>query len=985
MKKMLVFLFAAALISFSAIDLSLTVRDCLAGSKKIDVLFTLDRSQSMSMYLDRFLGGSEAFFSRMNALGVDYHIALTVEDDGCIVGADCYIDSSFSLSNAVAAFQTMAAFSGLSANCERGFTLAEAALNPLQAGPGGCNEGFLRSDAALALVHISDEPEQSEEVSEQPYTYYVDLFQSLKPYADDVVINAIAGDYPTGCGAAMPGTGYYEATRATGGVFLSICAPDWTSHYEMLADAIVEQVLPIPGDINRDDQVDTADAVLALQAMVALGSSPAPDLRAEIDGDLRAGMAEALYALRRAAAPGGLPVMQIHPESLFLSLNRTEDTAMISNNGGGSLSWAADAPVLPSWIGGINPPSGEVAGGQSMTVTISVSRSGLDPSQTHHASIPIRSNAGDGSIEITLGFENGWSRSIGFGDGDADYHANAIQQTEDGGYILIYESLFGSEGGYDYGIAKIGADGSLMWDKGWGGSSGDAPKAVIQTKDGGYLVAGNSYSFRTGDRYCDIVLVKLDANGNLLWQKHYGGSGTDTVSSLAPVADPAGRTDGYILAASTNTSGDGGYDAWVLRLQSDGGILWQRTYGASENEFGRAITSTADGGFVLAADTLSFGAGSRDVWLLKLEKDGNVTWEKAYGGSGSETPYSVVRATGGGVVVGASTSSFVTGAGDDENFWAFHIDENGDLVWQFSYGGPGSDVLRDLRRTPDGGYILAGWSDSFGMAFLNTVYNDAWLVKIDASGALQWQKNYNKPQFYEEEIVNLSDWAYAVVPARDGGYAVSGDTDWEDAGRNSDVWIFKVNGSGELGCGIETDTTGTADGGHPVSITESNTYLAGETGALPGNTSGSLYAIHPEVFVHCGPETSPQLTEIEIIPTTPYGGYVTGAPFNWPDGGFTNQFQIICTYSNGDTVGTDPSSATWQSDSEAAGISAGGLLVSGNVQADTAATITATIGDVSATSSPNNEPCSKPRGSLCRIIMTGGGIGAPATLHTKSL
>ena len=165
-------------------------------------------------------------------MDVDYHVAVAVEDDGCVLGSDAYIDNTFSLSDAESTFETQAdiylTLGTYGANTERGFSLAEAASRRPTSDSGGCNDGLYREEAALAIVHVSDEPEQSV----NPYTYYVSLFQGMKADPDDVVIHAVAGDYPGGCGSAQAGTGYYEATVATGGLFLSICATDWGSHLE---------------------------------------------------------------------------------------------------------------------------------------------------------------------------------------------------------------------------------------------------------------------------------------------------------------------------------------------------------------------------------------------------------------------------------------------------------------------------------------------------------------------------------------------------------------------------------------------------------------------------------------------------------------------------------------------------------------------------------------------------------------------------------
>jgi hypothetical protein len=200
---------------------------------RADILFAVDRSCSMNDDIDAMAGSFSALTTTLGGLDADYHVAATVEDDGCINGADLWIDDTFSASDARTALTAMLNLgASYSSNTERQFTLLQSALEA-SADPSGCNWGLVRPDASLNLVGVSDEPEQSV----NDYTYYVSLFQSLKANPDDVRIHAIGGDYPGGCGSAAAYTGFYEATVATGGLYLSICASDWTSHMEALAEA----------------------------------------------------------------------------------------------------------------------------------------------------------------------------------------------------------------------------------------------------------------------------------------------------------------------------------------------------------------------------------------------------------------------------------------------------------------------------------------------------------------------------------------------------------------------------------------------------------------------------------------------------------------------------------------------------------------------------------------------------------------------------
>ena len=199
-----------------------------------DIAFSVDWSGSMYDDVANVGANFTTFINTLSGLEADYHVTGWIRDDGCVVGSDVYIDDTYSTSDAEDTFRTMLAIdsngSGSGMYTESLFTIFEAGL--AETGSGDCNDGFLRDDAKLSLVGVSDEPEQSI----NPYAYYISAFQAYKSDPDDVVVNAVAGDYPSGCGSAMAGTGYYEATVATGGLFLSICSTDFASHLESLAE-----------------------------------------------------------------------------------------------------------------------------------------------------------------------------------------------------------------------------------------------------------------------------------------------------------------------------------------------------------------------------------------------------------------------------------------------------------------------------------------------------------------------------------------------------------------------------------------------------------------------------------------------------------------------------------------------------------------------------------------------------------------------------
>jgi hypothetical protein len=257
-----------------------------------------------------------------------------------------------------------------------------------------------------------------------------------------------------------------------------------------------------------------------------------------------------------------------------------------------------------------------------------------------------------------------WQKTFG---GNGDDGAYSIQQTNDGGYIVVgYTSSFGVEN-WDIYVIKLDANGNKVWEKTFGGSGWDDAYSIQQTDDGGYIVAGVTYSFGTGGY--DVYIIKLDANGNKLWETTYGGSIDDYAFSIQQTTD-----GGYIVAGYTNSFGAGKSDIYIIKLDSKGNKIWQKIYGGSEDDVASSIQQTTDRGFVVAGYTESFGAGRRDVYVIKLDAYGNKIWEKTFGGSDWDCAYSIQQTSDGGYIVAGETNSF--GAGD-YNVYVIKFDENG--------------------------------------------------------------------------------------------------------------------------------------------------------------------------------------------------------------------------------------------------------------------------------------------------------------------
>ncbi|MCD4749124.1 MAG: hypothetical protein K8R59_07105, partial [Thermoanaerobaculales bacterium] len=224
------------------------------------------------------------------------------------------------------------------------------------------------------------------------------------------------------------------------------------------------------------------------------------------------------------------------------------------------------------------------------------------------------------SIGVTSAYgELFWAKTYGGSESDFAY---SIQKTNDTGFIVAGHTYTFGAGSSDYWILKLDTNGVVEWQKTYGESSADYAGFIQQTNDGGYVVAGENWS------YFDCWVLKLDSSGTVEWQKVYGGSEQDRVNCIQQTTD-----GGYIVCGFTSSYGAGNADYWVLKLDSSGNIEWQKAYGRSDSDYARSIQQTSDGGYIVAGFIDAYGAGSPDYWVLKLDSSGNIEWQKTYGGS----------------------------------------------------------------------------------------------------------------------------------------------------------------------------------------------------------------------------------------------------------------------------------------------------------------------------------------------------------------
>ncbi|MDR2351801.1 MAG: T9SS C-terminal target domain-containing protein [Deltaproteobacteria bacterium] len=402
-----------------------------------------------------------------------------------------------------------------------------------------------------------------------------------------------------------------------------------------------------------------------------------------------------------------------------------------------------------------------------------------------------------------------WQKLFGGSESDS---ALSIQQTSDGGYIIAGYSdsndgdVTGNHGKDDYWIVKLDSMGTLKCQKSFGGSEIDQAYSIHQTSDGGYIIAGYSSSYDgdvTGNHaYEDYWIVKLNSLGTLQWQKSLGGNGTDRAYSIQQTSD-----GGYIIAGISNSNnGDvtGDHmkgDYWIVKLDSLGTLQWQKSFGGSRRDFAYCIQQTSDGGYIIAGESWSNDGdvtgnhGKGDYWIVKLDSLGILQWQKSFGGSNQDFPYSIQQTSDGGYIVAGeswSNDGDVTGNHRQQNYWIVKLDSLGILQWQKSLGGSDSEQANSIQQTSDGGYIIAGHSESNdGDVTGNHGKNDYWIVKLNSQGTLQWQKSFGG---------SGSDSATSIQQTSDGGYIIAGSSYSNDGdvkgnpGKYNDYWIVKLQG-----------------------------------------------------------------------------------------------------------------------------------------------------------------------------------------------
>jgi hypothetical protein len=360
-----------------------------------------------------------------------------------------------------------------------------------------------------------------------------------------------------------------------------------------------------------------------------------------------------------------------------------------------------------------------------------------------------------------------WTKTFGGSNIDIGH---SVQQTLDGGYVITgYTRSYGTTSGRNVWLIKTDGLGNEQWNNTFGGNNDDEGRSVLQTSDGGFIIAGLTKSFGSGLN--DMLLIKTDSLGNQHWIKTFGGANDEEGYSVLQTSD-----NGFIVAGATSSFGSGGRDIFLIKTDSLGNSMWQKTIGGLSSDGAWYINHTSDGGYIITGWTFSNGPGFLgNAWLVKTDSGGNEQWNKFFGGSEVDRGYSVQQTSDGGYVITGYSSSF--GAGLDDML-LIKTDSLGNQEWLKTFGGTGRDYGYSVQQTSDNGFIIAGYTLSFGAGG-----DDIFLVKTDMKGDEEWNKTYGGTS---------SDIAYSVKETADGGLIITGHTLSFGAGVH-DVWLIRLD------------------------------------------------------------------------------------------------------------------------------------------------------------------------------------------------
>ena len=425
--------------------------------------------------------------------------------------------------------------------------------------------------------------------------------------------------------------------------------------------------------------------------------------------------------------------------------------------------------------------------------------------------------------------------------GSSDEYGYTTQQLSDGGYIMCGRTISYGVGGFDNYLLRLDAAGDTVWTKTYGNVGYDEAQNIVQTSDGGFIMTGQTDNINFAG---DVYLVKTDASGVVAWSTAFGGAGTaDFGYCVRQTSD-----GGYIVFGLTASAGAGGRDMLLVKINSSGAVQWSKTYGGASDDEGRTVEITSDGGFILCGFTQSYSNGYQ-AYVVKTNSSGVVTWSKNFGGGGLELGYSIQQTSDEGYILTGYTDSYGAGGRD---VLLMKLTSAGAITWSKTYGGSGDDYGLNVKITSDGGFAIAGRTASNGDAD-----GDYFLVKTSSSGTHEWSKAYGGANVDQAgNMIQTADGGYLLT-----GYTTSFGAGIRDAylvktDANGNSGCAEVTANTTTGSPTVTNGTGATEGTgpstnlNPVTATRrSNSQIGVECESGECNTAASFTSSETTVCV----------------------------------------------------------------------------------------------------------------------------------------
>ena len=356
--------------------------------------------------------------------------------------------------------------------------------------------------------------------------------------------------------------------------------------------------------------------------------------------------------------------------------------------------------------------------------------------------------------------------------GSGEDEGYCVVQSSDGGYIITGGTTSSGEGAYDVWLVKTNSIGDHEWNKTYGGTGHDTAKCVVQTSDGGYIITGKTSSFSLG--FDDVWLIKTNSTGDHVWNQTYGGVDQDNGESVLQTSD-----GGYIIVGSTESFAVGSYDVWLIKTNSIGEHEWNQTFGGTDRDEGYCVAQTSDGGYIITGYKWISGT-SRDVWLIKTDENGKHLWNQTFGGTGLDEGYCVAQTADGGYIITGYTTPVDAGIYSD--VWLIKTDQNGNEEWNQTYGAELSDAGRCVQQTPDGGYIITGTAEFIPTAFTMSIRiwgadPNIWLIKTDENGNIMWDQTYGGTDYDEGWYISQTSDGEYIITGFTESYGADGSED----------------------------------------------------------------------------------------------------------------------------------------------------------------------------------------------------------------